>query len=51
VLLRPRLAVAQNQQGSDGDAFGQDITAKGGGGQRRETCVQRGEDCFAKGGH
>lgn len=44
-------AVAQDQQARSGHALGQRVTAQGRSGQRRETCVQRGEDGFTKGGH
>jgi len=49
-LRLPRLAVAQDQEASGGDALGQDITAQRGGGQRRKPRMQRGEDGFAGGG-
>ena len=47
MLWGVRLAVAQDQQASGGDAFGERVATQGGGGQRRETCVQRGDDGFA----
>lgn len=44
-----RLAVAQDKQACGGHAFGQHVTAQGGGGQRRKLRVQRGEDGLAGG--
>ncbi len=51
MLWGVRLAVAQDQQASGGDAFGERVATQGGGGQSQEPCVQRGEDGFAGGGH
>ena len=45
------LAVAQEQQALGRDALGQHLAAQGGGGQRREPRMQRGEDGFAGAGH
>lgn len=50
-LRLPRLAVAQDQEASSVYALGQHVTAQGGGGQRREPRLQRGEDGFSGGGH
>jgi hypothetical protein len=45
------VTVAQDQQARGGHALGQHLAAQGAGGQRREPCVQRRENGFAKGGH
>ena len=49
-LRLSRLAVAQDQQAFGSQPLGPHLAAQGGGRQRREPRVQRGEDGFARGG-
>ena len=46
-----RLAIAQDDQPGCRDPLGQNLIAQNKGGKRKQPRMQRGEDCFAGGGH